>query len=189
MSTFITMFILFLNILTSTGEADGYKSCSSSASCGSVDNIGYPFWGDDLRPQECRTRNQVFRLKCPSSNNSITGDYPLVQIIDEYDEQYHQPSYQVLGINLSTNTIKLQAQYPQFSNCSIPLHQPVFSGRPLEYSPSVEVIYLLECNHSIRHHPSKSISCLNHRTNVILRYYFPQHLPDDIQKSKSHEAL
>ncbi|ESR55845.1 hypothetical protein CICLE_v10024395mg [Citrus x clementina] len=58
-------------------------SCNSSHSCGDLQDIGYPFWGSNIRPQYCG--RQGFELQCHDN------DYATIRI-------GHQ-SFRVLEIN------------------------------------------------------------------------------------------
>ncbi|KAL2936671.1 LEAF RUST 10 DISEASE-RESISTANCE LOCUS RECEPTOR-LIKE PROTEIN KINASE-like 1.2 [Bienertia sinuspersici] len=96
----LTIFIILLTLSTSNGDDHHkYNDCSSSLmSCGSLRNVGYPFWGVG-RPQYCG--HPALQLQC----NLLDGEkYPVLKIGDD-DEQVQ---YHVLGITTTPNmTIKL----------------------------------------------------------------------------------
>ncbi|KAK9204078.1 hypothetical protein WN943_014335 [Citrus x changshan-huyou] len=80
------MICILIAVPASQGDSDSdeqFMSCNSSHSCGDLQDIGYPFWGSNIRPQYCG--RQGFELQC-------------------YDDEYatirigHQ-SFRVLEIN------------------------------------------------------------------------------------------
>ncbi|GAY67497.1 LEAF RUST 10 DISEASE-RESISTANCE LOCUS RECEPTOR-LIKE PROTEIN KINASE-like 2.1 [Citrus sinensis] len=85
------MICILIAVPASQGDSDSdeqFMSCNSSHSCGDLQDIGYPFWGSNIRPQYCG--RQGFELQCHDN------DYATIRI-------GHQ-SFRVLEIN-NTNPI------------------------------------------------------------------------------------
>ncbi|KAL9433219.1 hypothetical protein AB3S75_028108 [Citrus x aurantiifolia] len=84
----ILTFVVCILIAVPASQGDGdvdeqYKSCNGSQSCGNLQYIRYPFWGNNIRPQYCG--RQGFELQCRDN------DYATILI-------GHQ-SFRVLEIN------------------------------------------------------------------------------------------
>lgn len=80
------MICILIAVPASQGDSDSdeqFMSCNSSHSCGDLQDIGYPFWGSNIRPQYCG--RQGFELQCHDN------DYATIRI-------GHQ-SFRVLEIN------------------------------------------------------------------------------------------
>ena len=66
----ILIFVTLAMRSKSKGETLEYRVCSANLSCGTIQNIGYPFWGGN-RPQFCG--HHEFQLLCPSSSDEYAS--------------------------------------------------------------------------------------------------------------------
>ncbi|OMO80236.1 putative serine/threonine-protein kinase, partial [Corchorus capsularis] len=87
---FITVALILILHAPKSVFGNDYSSCSRLFSCGSLEDIGYPFWGTD-RPESCGFPG--FGLTC-------RGDQVPEMTIEEV-------TYQVLEINNNTRNIRL----------------------------------------------------------------------------------
>lgn len=72
------MICILIAVPASHGDGDGdgdvdeqYMSCNSSQSCGTVQDIRYPFWVHNIRPQFCGLRR--FELQCHDNEYATIG--------------------------------------------------------------------------------------------------------------------
>ncbi|KAH9778784.1 LEAF RUST 10 DISEASE-RESISTANCE LOCUS RECEPTOR-LIKE PROTEIN KINASE-like 2.1 [Citrus sinensis] len=70
------MICILIAVPASHGDGDGdvdeqYMSCNSSHSCGTLQDIRYPFWVHNIRPQFCGLRR--FELQCHDNEYATIG--------------------------------------------------------------------------------------------------------------------
>ncbi|KAL2936670.1 LEAF RUST 10 DISEASE-RESISTANCE LOCUS RECEPTOR-LIKE PROTEIN KINASE-like 1.1 [Bienertia sinuspersici] len=92
MQTSISTVIIILQ-----NNDDKYESCSTSISCGKLQNVGYPFWGLG-RPQYCG--HPALQLHCP---HNTSDHYP---VLKNGDVEY----YYVQGISNISSRMTIQLQ-------------------------------------------------------------------------------
>ncbi|XP_054794079.1 LEAF RUST 10 DISEASE-RESISTANCE LOCUS RECEPTOR-LIKE PROTEIN KINASE-like 2.4 [Prosopis cineraria] len=91
---FIFFLLLLLLFIITVGADDRFTNCSSRISCGTVNNVGYPFWGEN-RAEYCGQPG--FQLACQDNtpkliSNPITyrilkfslSDQSLTVVRDDY---------------------------------------------------------------------------------------------------------
>ncbi|XP_021776404.1 LEAF RUST 10 DISEASE-RESISTANCE LOCUS RECEPTOR-LIKE PROTEIN KINASE-like 1.2 [Chenopodium quinoa] len=115
--SYITL-VIFLAVSLCNGQSPQYAACSLKYSCGEVQNIGYPFWGDN-RPKFCGDPN----LKLICRNNS---KYPVLNVFQGHAHSYMK--FNVSAINMSSHTMVV-SQYELLDHC-----YSDSSNRALSYS-------------------------------------------------------
>ncbi|XP_028785539.1 LEAF RUST 10 DISEASE-RESISTANCE LOCUS RECEPTOR-LIKE PROTEIN KINASE-like 2.7 [Neltuma alba] len=81
----IFFILLLLLFIIAVGADDRFTDCSNRFSCGSVNNVGYPFWGDN-RAEYCGQSD--FQLACQNNTpklivNSVTYRILSLEINDQ----------------------------------------------------------------------------------------------------------
>lgn len=145
-------FFIFLNMQTSQSGSDpAYIACSSMYSCGSIQNISYPFWGGN-RPLFCGLME--FLLTC---NN--TSDYPTIPIS-------RKGYVRAEVFSIITSTHKISAALYQFADghpiCRAPYMYPKLKfSTSFKFSSSVGNITLFYgcSSFEISQYKPKSFSC------------------------------
>ncbi|XP_054806381.1 LEAF RUST 10 DISEASE-RESISTANCE LOCUS RECEPTOR-LIKE PROTEIN KINASE-like 1.4 [Prosopis cineraria] len=86
-SCFIFFLLLLLLFIITVGADDRFTNCSSRISCGTVDNVGYPFWGEN-RAEYCGQPG--FQLACQDNTPKLI---------------FNAVTYRILKFNLSDKSL------------------------------------------------------------------------------------
>ena len=92
--------LFFINIPLSLCNEDMYESCSNMFICGKLNNISFPFWGDN-RPNSCGYPG--LKLNCQ-------GSVATIKIMNV--------TYQVLGVNPKAQILKITREDFSAGICS-----------------------------------------------------------------------
>ncbi|KAF3951445.1 hypothetical protein CMV_022900 [Castanea mollissima] len=99
----VSLFFIFffcIKIPLSLCDEDTYESCSNMFNCGKLNNIGFPFWGDN-RPNSCGYPG--LKLNCQ-------GSVATIKIMNV--------TYQVLGVNPDAQILKITREDFSTGICS-----------------------------------------------------------------------
>ncbi|XP_074276889.1 LEAF RUST 10 DISEASE-RESISTANCE LOCUS RECEPTOR-LIKE PROTEIN KINASE-like 1.3 [Silene latifolia] len=178
----ITLFILLILLTTirlSSANNAYYTVCSNTLfSCGSVKNVGYPFWGGN-RPQFCGRQN--FGLRC---ENGPTAGPSIHQLGTTNGGDSLRA--RVVSINTSLHTMSL-VQNPFSRDNSISCeklikNETVFNLlKPFKLSPLVANISLfLSCRGSVANYSAslKSLTCNGVNSTADTAYFVDK--PEDV---------
>ena len=94
------IFLFFIKIPLSLCDEDMYESCSNTFNCGRLNNIGFPFWGDN-RPNSCGY---------PGLELNCLGSVATIKIMNV--------TYQVLGVNSEARILKITREDFSTGICS-----------------------------------------------------------------------
>ncbi|XP_050269708.1 LEAF RUST 10 DISEASE-RESISTANCE LOCUS RECEPTOR-LIKE PROTEIN KINASE-like 1.3 isoform X9 [Quercus robur] len=88
------IFFFFIKIPLSLCDEDMYESCSNMFNCGKLNNIGFPFWGDN-RPSSCgypglklNCQGSVATIKIMNVTYKVLGVNPEAQILNITREDF-----------------------------------------------------------------------------------------------------
>ncbi|KAG6675742.1 hypothetical protein I3842_15G119100 [Carya illinoinensis] len=91
-SLFIILTVLLLPPSYCIGDDPLFAECGRPYHCGSFENISFPYWIDDDRPDYCRHRDKGYELQC-------VNEYPVLQ--------FEELKFRVLNFNQSTNKMTI----------------------------------------------------------------------------------
>lgn len=170
---FIT-FLIFLSISLSNGENANYTACSGTYSCGKLQNIGYPFWGDN-RPKYCGIPELML--------NCYTGEghsYTIMNVIRNYNKYVSYSALTVLAIDTHSNTMSFSLKN-RFNTCYVQSPKDVALLQTLKPDSNTRNITLFySCNHSLidisfsRNQHFYAFNCSNIDYTNGSAYYFVQ---------------
>ena len=176
---FITFF-MFLSISLSNGEDANYTACSRTYSCGKLQNIGYPFWGDN-RPKYCGIPELML--------NCYAGEGPphtIMNVIRNYNKYVSYSALTVLWINTHSYTISFSLQN-RLNTCYVQSSKGVALLQTLKPDTNTRNITLFySCNRSLidisfsRNQHFYAFNCSNIDYTNGSAYYFVQQ--SDISK-------
>ncbi|KAE8668953.1 hypothetical protein F3Y22_tig00112281pilonHSYRG00277 [Hibiscus syriacus] len=123
---FIFILSLLFNFSPKYVFANSFLSCSFLASCGSISNISYPFWGLELdRPESCGYPG--FRIDCNDNEPEIT----IMNV-----------TYRVLEINNTSKTLNVSRTDYRDNNCPTAFQNSTSGNSPFRYAPDTRYISL-----------------------------------------------
>ncbi|GKV16771.1 hypothetical protein SLEP1_g27362 [Rubroshorea leprosula] len=120
----IISFVLIYAPKFASSVDEHYLNCNGTFACGSIENIGYPFWGSD-RPKYCGFPG--FQLNCSDSTPEIT---------------IMSATYHVLGINNESRLLTLAGTDYLVNVCPTLLINTTLNPRIFEFTPDTQYIDL-----------------------------------------------
>ncbi|KAG6675732.1 hypothetical protein I3842_15G118300 [Carya illinoinensis] len=91
-SLFIILTVLLLPPSYCIGDDPLFAECGRPYHCGSFENISFPYWIDDDRPDYCGHRDKGYELQC-------VNEYPVLR--------FEELKFRVLNVNQSTNKMTI----------------------------------------------------------------------------------
>lgn len=149
--------LILIQIPPCLSSYDYYRSCSNLISCGSITNIGFPFWGQN-RSKEC--------------------GHPLMQLICQNDISYiaiKDVKYQVLNANPNEHTLKItRVDYLQEGICPSKHVNTTLDTELFVYGPGYKNLTLFYGCAASNALPSTSgfLPCTSNETSG--EYVYPQ---------------
>ncbi|XP_029128092.1 LEAF RUST 10 DISEASE-RESISTANCE LOCUS RECEPTOR-LIKE PROTEIN KINASE-like 2.4 [Cajanus cajan] len=81
----LIILLILIQIPPYSSSNDDYKDCTNPISCGSITNIGFPFWGEN-RPRECG--HPLMQLTCVKATSYITINDVRYQVLDANPDKH-----------------------------------------------------------------------------------------------------
>lgn len=154
------IFIIFLAVPLSNGEnAKYYSACSIPYSCGHIQNLGYPFWGDN-RPKCCGISD--LKLNCDNGRNKTT--------MNIFQKKNFELS--VLSINTTSHIIDFSPR--KFLNICYLLNTSditlLSTLKPDARYSYIKLFY--GCTNFVSRYHFKSFNCFTYDETKGTAYYF-----------------
>ncbi|KAL9438205.1 hypothetical protein AB3S75_023970 [Citrus x aurantiifolia] len=158
----ILTFVVCILIAVPASQGDGdvdeqYKSCDGSQSCGNLQYIRYPFWGNNIRPQYCG--RQGFELQCHDN------DYATILI-------GHQ-SFRVLEINNTHPIMRIVIADYLGRECLESFRKSSISHRLFSYTEKVRNLSLFyDCSGDFSSQLGKNNYSCTSEAGVVPRSFY-----------------
>ncbi|KNA19548.1 hypothetical protein SOVF_060700 [Spinacia oleracea] len=170
-------FIILLVVPLSNGEDAKYAACSSLYSCGKIQNIGYPFWGGDSRPDFCGITD--FKLNCLAG-----AELPTMNV---YNNGYLGLS--VLGVNTSSHTMDI-SRVKLLESCYLQDISKITLLSSLKLDSRYSAISLFYgCADCVSGYNSKSFTCTNSNDHTTGSAYYFEDQSDISKMGKSCSCM
>ncbi|GAY69228.1 hypothetical protein CUMW_270310 [Citrus unshiu] len=156
------MICILIAVPASHGDGDGdvdeqYMSCNSSHSCGTLQDIRYPFWVHNIRPQFCGLRR--FELECHDNEYATIGIG-------------HQ-SFRVLEINNTHPIMRIVIADYVGRDCLESIRESSISDPLFNYTEKVRNLSLFyNCSGDFSSQPDKNKYRCTSEAGVVIRSFY-----------------
>ncbi|KAG7944647.1 hypothetical protein I3843_15G113100 [Carya illinoinensis] len=175
-SFFIILTVLPLPPSYCIGDDPLFEECGRPYHCGRFENISFPYWIDDDRPDYCGHRDKGYELKC--SNDEDNNEYPVLQ--------FEELEFRVLNFNQSTKNMTIARMDLWDNLCPKKKLTTALNYTLYDYTSTVQNLTLFYRCHQAIPPLNRSFECGPGAWNNA--YFVDDTLPPGINLSKFYQS-